>query len=65
MERYTPDTAEVNLHAAGSTPLFDVRLQVVVSHGSEPHVSVVPGLPEIEHALLRTVDDTIAVVKVR
>lgn len=52
------------MNAAGSIPLFDVRLQVGVDAGGQPRVSVVPGLQDIEHALIRIVDDMVAAVKV-
>lgn len=64
MEKYTPDTVEVNTNAAGSISLFDVRLQVGVGDDGQPQVSVVPGLQDIKHALVRIVDDMVAAVKV-
>lgn len=63
--KHTPDAVEVNLEAAGSTPLFDVRLKVAIEGGGEPRVSIMPGLPEIEGALMRIMDDIVAAVKVR
>lgn len=56
---------EVHLEAAGSMPLFDVRLKVVAGDGGKPCVAIVPGLSEIEHALMRIMDDVVAAVKVR
>lgn len=52
------------MNAAGSIPLFDVRLQVGVDHSGQPRVSVVPGLQDIEHALTNIVDGMVAAVKV-
>lgn len=65
VEKHTPHTPECTFDASGSTPLFDVRLHVVLEDGVEPCVSIVPGLPEIEHALVQILDDMIAAAKVR
>lgn len=65
VEKHTPDSAEINIEAAGSAPLFDVRLKVVTADGGNICVSIVPGLPQIEDALMRIVDDMVAAVKVR
>ncbi|CAM9362495.1 unnamed protein product [Pylaiella littoralis] len=63
VEKHTPDSAEINIEAAGSAPLFDVRLKVVTADGGNICVSIVPGLPQIEDALMRIVDDMVAAVK--
>lgn len=65
MEKHTPESVEINIEAAGSAPLFDVRLKVVTVNGGETCVSIVPGLPEIENSLMCIVDDVVAAVKVR
>lgn len=64
VEKYTPGAVETNLEAAGSTPLFDVRLEVVTRDGVNPYVSIVPGRLDIENTLKRIMDDVIAAVKV-
>lgn len=64
VENYTPDAVEINLEAAGSTPLFGVQLEVVTEDGVNPHVSIVPGRLDIEIALKRILDDVVAAVKV-
>lgn len=65
VEKHTPDTVEVHLEPAGSTPLFDVQLKVVTGDDTKPCVSIVPGLPEIKSALMCIIDDVVAAVKVR
>jgi len=50
--------------AQGSTPLFDVRLEVVTGGDGKPCVSIVPSLPAIENALMRVMDQVVTVVKV-
>lgn len=65
MEKHTPDSVEIGIEAAGSAPLFDVRLKVVTGDGGKTCVSIVPGLPQIENALMCIVDDVVAAVKVR
>lgn len=65
MEKHTPDSVEINIEAAGSAPLFDVRLKVVTGSGGKTCVSIEPGLPEIENSLMCIVDDVVAAVKVR
>lgn len=64
VKNYTPDAVEINLEATGSTPLFDVRLEVVTEDGVNPHVSIVPGRLDIEIALKRIMDDVVTAVKV-
>lgn len=64
MEKHTPESVEINIEAAGSAPLFDVRLKVVTKRVGETSVSIVPGLPEIEDFLMCIVDDVVAAVKV-
>lgn len=64
MRKYTPDTAECQFEAMGSKPLFDVRLEVVVSNGIKPHISIVPGHSEVEETLMQTLDGVVRVVKV-
>lgn len=64
VEKHTPDMAEVGLEAVGSTPLFDVRLMVADGYGDKPCVLIMPGLPDIQRALLSVVDDAVATVKV-
>lgn len=64
MGKHTPDSAEVNTEAAGSVPLFDVRLKVVTEGGGNYGVSIVPGRPEIESALMQIVDDVVTAIKV-
>lgn len=64
IKKHTPETVEINIEAAGSSPLFDVRLKVVAGDGGKTEVSIVPGLPEIEKSLIRIVDDVVAAVKV-
>lgn len=65
MEKHTPDSVEINIEAAGSAPLFDVRLKVVTGDGGNTCVSIVPGLPEIENSLICIMDGVVAAVKVR
>lgn len=68
VRRNTPDAAEMDLNAQeaqGSTPLFDVRLEVVTRRDGQPCVSIVPSLPAIEDALMRIMDHVVTVVKVR
>lgn len=55
---------EIHIEAAGSSPLFDVRLKVVTGIGGKTEVAIIPGLPEIEKSLIRIVDDVVAAVKV-
>lgn len=65
VEKHTPDSVEDNIEAAGSVPLFDVRLKVVTGDGGTTCVSIVPGLPEIENSLACIVNDVVTAVKVR
>lgn len=65
VEKHTPDMAEIDLEAVGSTPLFDIRLTVAGGYGDNPCVMIVPGLSDIERALMSVVDDVVATVKVR
>lgn len=65
VEKHTPNLAEISIEAAGSAPLFDVRLKVVTGDGGDTCVSIVPGLPQIENALMCIVDDVVTTVKVR
>lgn len=65
VEKHTPDMPEVGLEAVGSTPLFDVRLTVADGYGDKPCVLIMPGLPDIERALMSVVDDVVATVKVK
>lgn len=68
VRRNTPEAAEMDLkaqEAQGSTPLFDVRLEVVTGEDGKPCVSIVPSLPAIEHALMRIIDQVVTAVKVR
>lgn len=65
LQEYTPETIAYNFEAAGHAPLFDVRLQVVVGSHEEPRVRIVPGLTEIETALMRVLDDVVSAAKVR
>lgn len=65
VEKHTPDVAEVGLEAVGCTPLFDVRLTVADGCGDKPCVLIMPGLLDIERALLSIVDDAVAAVKVK
>lgn len=68
VRRNTPEAAEINLNAQeaqGSTPLFDVRLEVVTGEDGKPCVSVVPSLPAIEDALMHIMDEIVTMVKVR
>lgn len=53
------------MEAAGSVPLFDVRLKVVAGDGGKTCVSIVPGLAEIESSLVCIVNDVVTAVKVR
>lgn len=64
VRKHTPDTAECQFEAVGSKPLFDVRLEVVVSNDTKPQISIVPGYSEVEETLMQTLDGVVRVVKV-
>lgn len=66
VENYTPDAIESTFNVVGSTPLFNVQLQVVIDDDGAggPHILIVPRPQDIEDALVQVLHRMVHAVKV-